>query len=149
MPEILDQACQGCRSLAEVQGRLADALRNSLPHALSRLLDTQAPTTIQVPTGNRIAVQYALGKPPVLAVRLQELFGLRDTPRLAAGRVPVLLHLLAPNYRPVQITDDLHSFFSTTYFQVRKDLKARYPKHSWPDDPFNAVPQSKGSRRQR
>jgi ATP-dependent helicase HrpB len=149
LPEILDQACQGCRSLAEVQGRLADALRNSLPHALSRLLDTQAPTTIQVPTGNRIAVQYALGKPPVLAVRLQELFGLRDTPRLAAGRMPVLLHLLAPNYRPVQITDDLYSFFSTTYFQVRKDLKARYPKHSWPDDPFTAVPQSKGSRRQR
>jgi len=83
----------------------------------------------------------------VLAVRLQELFGLLDTPRIAGGRVPVTLHLLGPNYRPVQVTQDLRSFWATTYFQVRKDLKARYPKHAWPEDPLTAPPQAKGRSR--
>ena len=81
---------------------------------------------------------------PTLAVRLQELFGLLDTPKIAGGRVPVVLHLLGPNYRPVQVTDDLRSFWTRTYPQVRKDLRARYPKHSWPEDPFTAKPQAKG-----
>ena len=85
----------------------------------------------------------------MLAVRLQEIFGWTETPRLAGGRVPLLLHLLGPNYRPVQITNDLKSFWATTYFQVRKDLRVRYPKHSWPDDPLTATPQAKGSRRQK
>jgi ATP-dependent helicase HrpB len=83
----------------------------------------------------------------VLAVRLQEIFGWTETLRLAGGRVPLLLHLLGPNYRPVQITNDLKSFWSTTYFQVRKDLRVRYPKHSWPDNPLTATPQAKGPRR--
>jgi ATP-dependent helicase HrpB len=83
----------------------------------------------------------------VLAVRLQELFGWTETPSIAGGRVPVRLHLLGPNFRPVQITDDLRSFWSTTYFQVRKDLRVRYPKHSWPEDPLHAKPEAKGSRR--
>jgi ATP-dependent RNA helicase HrpB len=82
----------------------------------------------------------------VLAVRLQELFGWTQTPRIAGGRVPVLIHLLGPNYRPVQITEDLASFWATTYFQVRKDLRTRYPKHSWPEDPLTATPQAKGHR---
>ena len=76
----------------------------------------------------------------MLAARLQELFGLAETPRVARGRVPVLLHILGPNYRPVQVTDDLRSFWTTTYFQVRKDLRGRYPKHAWPDDPLTAPP---------
>jgi ATP-dependent helicase HrpB len=106
-----------------------------------------------VPTGNHIRLDYPQQKtdaaidPPVLAVRLQELFGMTQTPRIAGGRVAVRLHLLGPNYRPVQITDDLQSFWSTTYFQVRKDLRVRYPKHSWPEDPLTAKPEAKGSRR--
>ena len=100
-----------------------------------------------MPTGNLIRLRYGQGPHPILAVRLQELFGLTDTPRVAGGRVPVLIHLLGPNYRPVQITDDLRSFWTTTYFQVRKDLRTRYPKHAWPEDPLTATPQAKGSRR--
>jgi len=83
----------------------------------------------------------------VLAVRLQELFGWADTPRVAMGRVPIVLHLLGPNFRPVQITDDLRSFWATTYFQVRKDLRARYPKHAWPEVPGSARAEAKGRSR--
>ena len=79
---------------------------------------------------------------------VQELFGWTETPRIAGGRVPVRLHLLGPNYRPVQITDDLRSFWSSAYFQVRKDLRVRYPKHSWPENPLSAKPEAKGGRRQ-
>ena len=100
-----------------------------------------------MPSGNRIKLTYEAGSPPTLAVRLQELFGWTETPRLARGRLPVLLHLLAPNYRPVQITQDLANFWANTYFQVRKDLRARYPKHSWPDDPLKARAEAKGGRR--
>jgi ATP-dependent helicase HrpB len=114
---------------------------------LDRLFDQHAPQAIAVPTGNRIHINYSSGERPVMAVRLQELFGWTHTPTVAGGRVPVVLHLLAPNYRPVQITDDLRSFWSTAYFQVRKDLRVRYPKHSWPEDPLTAQPEAKGKRR--
>lgn len=97
--------------------------------------------TIQVPSGKHIRIKYATGQPPVLAVRIQEIFGWKQTPRIAGGKVPLLLHLLGPHGRPVQITDDLQSFWSNAYFQVRKDLRMRYPKHSWPDDPLSAAPQ--------
>ena len=110
-------------------------------------METEAPDAIAVPTGNRIRLEYSMQKPeaaaiepPVLAVRLQEMFGLTATPRIAGGRVAVRLHLLGPNYRPVQITDDLQSFWKTTYFQVRKDLRVRYPKHSLPDEPLTCRP---------
>jgi ATP-dependent helicase HrpB len=83
----------------------------------------------------------------VLAARIQELFGLAETPRLAAGRAPVLLHLLAPNGRPQQVTHDLRSFWENTYPQVRKELQGRYPKHSWPQDPWNARPERRPGRR--
>jgi ATP-dependent helicase HrpB len=146
--EILEEMCQGKRSVEELN-RVSSApfILAHLPYPLDRLLDEHAPATIEVPTGNRIKLQYAIGQPPVLAVRLQEMFGLLDTPRIAGGRMPVTLHLLGPNYRPVQITNDLRSFWKTTYFQVRKDLRVRYPKHSWPEDPLTAPPQAKGSRR--
>ena len=98
------------------------------------------PNRIGVPSGSRIALAYEVGRPPVLAVRIQEVFGLRQTPRVAAGRVPVVLHLLAPNMRTQQITDDLESFWANGYPRVRKDLRARYPKHPWPEDPWTAEP---------
>jgi ATP-dependent helicase HrpB len=83
----------------------------------------------------------------VLAVRIQEMFGLADTPRVAAGRVRVLLHLLAPSYRPQQVTDDLASFWANTYPVVRKELRARYPKHAWPEDPLQATPEKRPQRK--
>lgn len=145
---VLAEMCRGRRSVEELRKVSAvPYLLARLPYPLDRLLDEHAPESIQVPTGNRIRLQYSMDQPPVLAVRLQELFGWTDTPRIAAGRVPVVLHLLGPNYRPVQITSDLRSFWATTYFQVRKDLRVRYPKHSWPEDPLTATPQAKGGRR--
>ena len=134
---------QNKRSLAELQtAPLADVLRSLLPYPLGRQLDELAPEAITVPTGNRIRIDYTVD-PPVLAVRLQEMFGQTDTPRIAAGRLPLLLHLLAPNYRPVQITTDLRSFWAHAYFQTRKDLRIRYPKHAWPEDPLTAPPVAK------
>jgi ATP-dependent helicase HrpB len=85
-------------------------------------------------------VDYSEPAAPVLAVRLQEMFGLQATPRVAKGRVPLTLHLLSPAQRPVQVTQDLANFWKTTYFEVRKDLRGRYPKHYWPDDPLEAIP---------
>jgi ATP-dependent helicase HrpB len=92
-------------------------------------------------------LHYEPGKAPVLAVRIQEIFGLLETPRVARARVRVLLHLLAPNMRPQQVTDDLASFWKTTYHQVRKDLRRRYPKHSWPEDPYQATAQRRPGRK--
>ncbi len=143
--DVLAELCIGKRSVAEIERLpLADALQGRFTFPLDRVLSEQAPETIAVPTGNRIRLEYVQNQAPVLAVRLQEVFSWQDTPRIAAGRVAVVLHLLGPNFRPVQITDDLKSFWATTYFQVRKDLRVRYPKHSWPDDPLSAKPQAKG-----
>ncbi len=145
-------AAAGVRSVAELRRALPAVLDAALTYPQRRLLDAEAPESIEVPTGNRIRLEYppqpadADVQPPVLAVRLQELFGLTDTPTIARGRVPVVLHLLGPNYRPVQVTKDLRSFWMTTYFQVRKDLKARYPKHAWPEDPLTARPEARGGR---
>ena len=91
-----------------------------------------------MPSGSRIPIDYADPDAPVLAVRLQELFGMTETPRVAGGRVPLTLHLLSPAHRPVQVTRDLASFWRSGYFEVKKDLKGRYPKHYWPDDPLQA-----------
>ena len=147
--DVLAEACEGKRSLEEVRrGGLVAAVRNRLAYPLDRVLEEQAPETISVPSGNRIRLGYAASGPPVLAVRLQELFGWTETPRVAAGRVRVRLHLLGPNYRPVQVTDDLANFWATTYFQVRKDLRARYPKHSWPEEPLAAKAEARGRPRQ-
>ena len=87
-----------------------------------------------------MTLDYTSGATPVLAVKLQEMFGLADTPMIAEGRVKVLLHLLSPARRPVQITQDLMGFWNNAYQQVKKDLKGRYPRHPWPDDPWNAPP---------
>ncbi len=106
-------------------------------------VEREAPERLAVPSGSRITLRYEEGRPPVLAVRIQEVFGLRETPRVAGGRVRVLLHLLAPNYRPQQVTDDLASFWANTYPLVRKELRVRYPKHAWPEDPCTASPQQR------
>ena len=104
-----------------------------------QLLDRDAPTHIRVPSGSRVKLQYQVGQPPVLAVRLQEMFGLAQTPTICQGRIQVLLHLLSPARRPVQVTRDLRGFWDSSYFEVRKELKGRYPKHHWPEEPWKAV----------
>jgi ATP-dependent helicase HrpB len=146
--ELLSWLCPGCRSLADL--RNADwlsALHGKLSAAQRQAVEREAPERLLVPSGSRIALQYEPGRPPVLAVRIQELFGLRQTPRIAGGRVPVLLHLLAPNHRPQQVTEDLASFWANTYPQVRKELRARYPKHAWPEDPLSAAPERRPRRK--
>ncbi len=143
--EALSAACAGKTSLEAVRRvSLIPILRGSISFQQARMLEEEAPEAIEVPTGNRIRLKYDGIRAPILAVRLQEMFGLAETPRVAGGRVPVLLHLLGPNHRPVQITNDLKSFWNTTYFQVRKDLRNKYPKHSWPEDPWNAPPVARG-----
>jgi ATP-dependent helicase HrpB len=146
--EVLTWLIPGCRSLDDLKRRdWEEALRGKLTHAQRQAVEREAPERIEVPSGGRLAVAYEEGRPPVLAVRIQEVFGLVDTPRVAGGRVKVLLHLLAPNYRPQQVTDDLASFWANTYPGVRKELRARYPKHSWPDDPLSATAQRRPQRR--
>jgi ATP-dependent helicase HrpB len=117
---------------------LAAILNSRLDSRQSRRLAEGAPTHLTVPSGSRIAIEYRPGEAPVLAVKLQEMFGLADTPRVAFGRVAVVLHLLSPARRPIQVTQDLRSFWERTYPEVRRELKGRYPKHPWPDDPWNA-----------
>jgi len=129
----------GARSLVELaRVDLTEALLARLPWEQRARLDAWAPTHLEIPSGSRVALDYANPDAPVLAARLQELFGMRETPRLAGGRVPVTVHLLSPARRPVQVTQDLESFWREGYFEVRKDLRGRYPRHFWPDDPLSA-----------
>ncbi len=131
----------GVRKLDEVRRLdLAGALRGMLTWEQRASLDTLAPTHVAVPTGSRIGIDYSSAEAPVLAVRLQEMFGLSETPRIGGGRVPLTLHLLSPARRPVQVTRDLAGFWRESYFDVRKDLRGRYPKHYWPDNPLEAEP---------
>ena len=126
---------------------LGAAVLSLAPWELRSRIDALAPTHIVVPTGSRIPVDYSDPRVPVLAVRLQELFGLAETPAVGAGRVPLTLHLLSPAGRPVQVTRDLGGFWKSSYFAVRKDLRGRYPKHAWPEDPINAEPTRRARRR--
>lgn len=119
---------------------LVSALRAILDWNQTKELDANAPTHLEVPSGSRLRLDYKLGEPPVLAVKLQEMFGCADTPRIAHGRVAVTLHLLSPARRPIQVTQDLRGFWDRTYPEVKKELKGRYPKHPWPDDPWRAIP---------
>jgi ATP-dependent helicase HrpB len=124
---------------------LGEALKSGLDWAQRQRIDALAPTRIVVPSGMERRIDYAFDEaagepqPPVLAVKLQELFGLADTPRIADGRIPLTLHLLSPGGRPLQITRDLRSFWERTYPEVKKEMKGRYPKHPWPDDPWSAT----------
>ena len=122
-------------------------LKSQLDWKQGQQLDNDAPTHLAVPSGSHLKLEYKPGESPVLAVKLQEMFGLADTPRVARGRVPVTLHLLSPARQPIQVTQDLHGFWERTYAEVKKELKGRYPKHPWPDDPWNAVPTARARRR--
>ena len=123
------------RDLSRVE--LKSALFSLLPYRQHQLLDVLAPTHLVVPSGSRIPIDYS-GDVPVLAVRLQEMFGLAQTPTVAKGRQPLLIHLLSPASRPVQITSDLAGFWQSGYHEVKRELKGRYPKHYWPDNPLQA-----------
>jgi ATP-dependent helicase HrpB len=125
---------------------LSAALLERLSWEQRAALERMAPSHVTVPSGSRVAVDYGDPDAPVLAVRLQEMFGLAATPRVGAGAVPLTLHLLSPAGRPVQVTRDLAGFWRTTYFDVRKDLRGRYPRHYWPDDPLEAVPTGRARR---
>jgi ATP-dependent helicase HrpB len=120
---------------------LTEALAIQLSWEKQQLLEQLAPQRLTVPSGSKIKLEYYPdGRPPTLSVRLQEIFGLAETPSVNAGATPVLLHLLSPGFKPVQVTADLKSFWNETYFEVRKELRNRYPKHEWPEDPWNAQP---------
>jgi ATP-dependent helicase HrpB len=148
LKSLLPQLAIGRRSFADLRSApWLDALKSLFTWQHLQAIDREVPERIEVPSGSRIAIQYERGRPPILAVRIQEVFGLLETPRIARGRVPVLMHLLAPNMRVAQVTDDLASFWANTYELVRKDLRARYPKHAWPEDPYTAPPQRRPKRK--
>lgn len=128
---------------------LTQVLWNILTYEQQQALDRLAPMRIGVTSRRQIKVRYRVGTDvPVVSVRLQECFGMTDTPTVDDGRVPVLMELLSPGFKPVQLTSDLRSFWQSAYFDVRKELRRRYPKHAWPEDPTKAVP-TKGVRRQK
>ncbi len=143
LPAWLGPHLAGLKSLEQVQRLdLMEPLLTRLPGgwAQRQELDRLAPAALEVPSGSHITLDYSDPAAPVLAVKLQELFGLTETPTVAGGRVPLLLHLLSPGGRPAQVTRDLRSFWEKGYFEVRKDLKGRYPRHPWPDKPMEHIP---------
>jgi ATP-dependent helicase HrpB len=141
MMEVLKMACIEARTTSDVKSNLCAALQQTLGWNRVKELESLTPEKLPVPSGSAITLTYDWegSAAPILAVRLQEMFGLPETPTLLDGRVRVLLHLLGPNYRPVQVTQDLASFWKNTYPEVRKELRGRYPKHSWPDNPLEAI----------
>jgi len=139
--DLVRVAARDARSLDDVQ------LAQALPRDVVRALDREAPVSLAVPSGRSVRLEYASDGGVSAAVKLQEVFGLAETPRLGPARVPVLFSLLAPNGRPVQLTRDLRSFWDRTYPEVRKELRGRYPKHPWPEDPWSAKPSARPKRR--
>src|SRR5205085_3106552 len=139
--DALARMCEGRRSFAELReaaraGELVERLRGRLTPEQSRLLSRMAPERVQLARGRQARVRYEAGKTPHVASRLQDFFGMREGPKVAGGRVAVVLQLLAPNQRPVQVTTDLAGFWSRHYPQVRRELGRRYPRHAWPEDPL-------------
>lgn len=126
---------------------LLSILKARLDWDRGRRLEEGAPTYLEVPSGSHLRLEYIPGESPVLRVKLQEMFGLADTPRVAWGKIPVTLHLLSPAQRPIQVTQDLRGFWERTYPEVKKELKGKYPKHPWPDDPWTATPTRRAKRR--
>ena len=119
---------------------LSDAVMALLPWDLRARLDREAPTHFEAPTGSQVAIDYEAEQGPTIAIRVQELFGLNVHPTIAQGKVPLVVELLSPAHRPVQVTRDLPGFWRGSYAGVRADLRGRYPRHPWPDDPANALP---------
>ena len=146
----LEPYLTGARGLNDLQKLdLADILLARLSWQDQQELDRLAPTHLKVASGSRIRLRYQPGEPPVLAVRIQEMFGCKETPAVAGGKMPVLIHLLSPAQRPIQITSDLAAFWQSTYRQVKKELAGRYPKHYWPENPLEAQATSRAKRRKR
>jgi ATP-dependent helicase HrpB len=128
-------------SLSQISAQdLSDALMTLLPWELRARLEREAPTHFEAPTGTLLAIDYEAEQGPTIAVRLQELFGLNTHPAIAKGAVPLVLELLSPAHRPVQVTRDLPGFWRGSYAAVRSDLRGRYPRHPWPEDPASAMP---------
>jgi ATP-dependent helicase HrpB len=141
LPQWLAPYLHGLKRLDQLPpAQLREALLSRLTHAQRRQFDEFAPTHVTVPTGSRIAVDYVDDNAPAIEVRMQEVFGLADTPRIAGGRVPITLKLLSPARRPMQITRDLAGFWKGSYAEVRKDMRGRYPRHYWPENPLEAEP---------
>ena len=137
---LIRVAASGARRLDDVQ------LRRALPGEWMRALERDAPEAIAVPSGRSARIDYDEDGGASASVKLQELFGLAETPRLGPRHQPVVLKLLAPNGRPVQTTSDLKSFWNRTYPDVRRELRGRYPKHPWPEDPWTAPPTARAKR---
>ena len=148
MPRVeqtLRELCEGLRCLDALRDAgLIHVLQAAMPHAQKRTLERMAPETVQLPGGRRLAIHYEPGKPPWASSRLQDFFGMEDGPRVADGRVAVVLHLLAPNRRAVQVTSDLAGFWERHYPTLRRQLCRRYPKHAWPEDGRRARPPAPG-----
>jgi len=143
----LEGLCEGRSSFAALrEASLLQALRSRLDGRQAGLLESLAPDRVPLPGGRRAPVAYEPGKAPWLASRLQDFFGMVEGPRLAGGRVPLVLHLLAPNQRAVQVTTDLAGFWDRHYPAIRRELCRRYPRHTWPEDPRTAAPPSSGGR---
>lgn len=143
--ELCRQIATGCTAFDQLRSApWYDMLTAAIGYDALQRIEREVPTHWTAPSGNRIPIEYQAEGPPILAIRLQELFGLDETPRIVGKRVKLLLHLLGPNMRAQQVTDDLPSFWRTTYEQVKKELRRRYPKHHWPDDPLAATPTRSG-----
>jgi len=140
---LVRAAAHGKRSLRQID------LEDALDLSTRRRLEHEAPERLKVPSGRSVALEYNEDGSVTAAVKLQEVFGLAETPVIGARRVPILLSLLAPNGRPVQLTRDLKSFWTRTYPEVRRELRGRYPKHPWPEDPSRAEPTAKTNSRRR
>jgi ATP-dependent helicase HrpB len=132
------EICRGLKSFAELKTAGASLIPTLEQRAGTRLLNDIAPSRVRLPNGRQTKVNYEAGKPPWISSRLQDFFGMRETPRIANGKVALVAHLLAPNKRPVQTTTDLAGFWQRLYPQVRRELSRRYPKHAWPEDPYSA-----------
>lgn len=142
---VLKEFCQSRTSFKELsRAPWLDHFTGMFNYEQLKWFHQHAPEFLTVPSGNRIRIDYPSGKPPILAVRIQEIYGWKQTPRLATGKVSLQLHLLGPNRRPQQITDDLQSFWETTYIAIKKELKRRYSKHHWPDNPATAIATANG-----
>jgi ATP-dependent helicase HrpB len=152
--QVFDLACMGEKSIQDlgkkdlvyffVQFILNETLSFTMLERDLSNYHQQLPEFITAPTGSRFRVFYHLNQPPHIEVRLQELFGMVASPTVGSDAMPITIHLLGPNYRPVQVTSDLSSFWKNTYPEVRKEMRLRYPKHSWPEDPLTALPVAKG-----
>ncbi len=143
LPALAESAAASAKGFKDLE------VTAHLPWAVKQAIDRDAPDALTVPSGRSMRLEYAADGTVSVAVKLQELFGLADTPRLGPKKTPVTFHLLAPNARPVQSTQDLKSFWATTYQEVRKELRGRYPRHPWPDDPWTATPTHRTTRRPR